>query len=48
MATRKEADALNAIATLMDGTQWDADTLEAIAEVLEEAGYTLRNYEGED
>lgn len=48
MEPRKEADALNAIATLMDGTQWTAETLEAIADVLKDVGYTLRNYEGED
>ncbi len=40
-----DRDALNAIADLLDGTEWSADTLEAIATVLTAAGFTIRNFE---
>lgn len=41
----KNTDALDEIHGLMDGTQWNADTLEAIADALTSAGYTLRPYQ---
>lgn len=34
-------EALDQIHALMNGTQWSADTLDAIAEILREAGYTI-------
>ncbi len=40
-----KTQALKAIYGLLDGTEWSADTLEAIAAVLAEAGYTLHNFE---
>lgn len=39
-------DALIVIQTLMSGREWSADTLDAIALVLENAGFTLQPYEG--
>jgi hypothetical protein len=36
-------DALLAIQELMDGTEWSADTLEAIARVMVSAGYRIRD-----
>jgi hypothetical protein len=38
-------EALTAIQKLMDATQWDADTLESIAAVMQTAGYQIRNYD---
>jgi hypothetical protein len=38
-------EAMLAIQRLMDGTEWSADTLEAIADILLAAGYTLRDYD---
>lgn len=36
-----DAKVLQRIHRIMDGTEWDADTLEAIAEVLRESGRTI-------
>ena len=36
------ATALGAIQQLMDEEQWSPDTLDAIAEILEQAGFELR------
>lgn len=36
-----EAEALDAIHALVDGQEWSPDTLDAIAEALREAGYTI-------
>lgn len=38
-------NALDAIATLMDGQEWNADTLDAIAEILRGEGYAIREPE---
>lgn len=37
-------EAMEAIQRVLSGTQWDADTLEAIAVIVEKAGYPLRDY----
>lgn len=39
------ADALDAIHRLMDGREWNADTLASIAAILNAAGYALRDPE---
>jgi hypothetical protein len=36
----------DAIHALLDGTEWDADTLLAIADLLIERGYTINPPEG--
>lgn len=41
--TQQAAMAADAIAKLMDGKEWNADTLDAIAAELREAGYVLRD-----
>lgn len=38
MNEHPDTTALDAIAAIMSGTEWSADTLDAIAEVLKEAG----------
>jgi hypothetical protein len=30
----------------LDGTEWSADTVDAIAGILRRAGYTVRDYKG--
>jgi hypothetical protein len=37
---------LLAIQELMDGVEWTPDTLERIAELMTESGYTVRDTEG--
>jgi hypothetical protein len=32
---------LDAIVTLLSGREWDADTLDAIADILRRAGFTI-------
>lgn len=39
------SDALLRIQELMDGVEWTPDTLQEIAEVLEQAGYRIRDTE---
>lgn len=34
-------DALNAIADLLNATEWDAQTLDDIADIMREAGYEI-------
>ena len=41
-------DALLAIQELMDGTEWNSDTLEAIAQVMINAGYRIRDLDDVD
>ena len=41
MTEHTDTTALDAIAAIMSGTEWSADTLDAIAEVLKEAGRPL-------
>ena len=36
-------DAMLAIQELLDGVEWTPDTLEQIAEIMENAGYTIRD-----
>jgi hypothetical protein len=42
-----DVDALIAIQELLSGKEWSADTLEAIAAVMESAGYPILPYDGE-
>ena len=42
MATRDANATLHAIHALMDGREWSADTLQAIAETLTSAGFRIR------
>ena len=37
--------ALDAIYLLLDGKEWNADTLGAVAEVLDKAGYHLHDFD---
>ncbi len=37
-----DSDALLAI-QLLDGTEWSSDTLEAVAAIMTDAGYTIRD-----
>lgn len=41
----KHARVVDEIHALLDGKEWSADTLEAIAEVLERNGFHIRNFE---
>jgi len=41
-------DAMLAIQELMDGVEWNADTLKEIANVLELAGYRVRDLDDRD
>lgn len=41
-------DALEAIQLAMSGQRWTPETLEAIAEVMEAAGYELDDFDGEE
>jgi hypothetical protein len=41
MNEHTDTTALDAIAVIMSGTEWSADTLDAIAEVLHDAGRPL-------
>lgn len=41
MATN-QSDALDAIHAVMDGKEWDSETLEQIAAILTAAGYVIR------
>lgn len=41
-------DAMLAIQELLDGTEWSADTLEAIADVMLKAGYRIRDLDEVD
>ena len=36
---------LDEIASVMDGKEWSADTLDAIAEILRAAGFSIRDSE---
>lgn len=45
MLTSKKA--LASIAAIMSGEEWNADTLDAIAVILELAGYDVRDSEDE-
>jgi hypothetical protein len=38
-----EREALRAIQAILDGVEWSADSLAAIAAILEEAGYPVRD-----
>lgn len=40
-------DAMLAIQELMDGVEWTPDTLDAIAVILREAGYKVRDLDDE-
>jgi len=42
-AMMTDHEAMLAIRDLMDGVEWNSDTLEAIAEVITEAGYQIRD-----
>lgn len=44
---RTDHNAMLAIQRLLNDTQWDANTLERIAIIIENAGYRLRDYEEE-
>jgi hypothetical protein len=39
-------DVVAAIVRELDGTEWSADTVDAIAGILRRAGYTVRDYKG--
>jgi len=39
----KPRDALDAIHAILDGTEWDADTVAGVAEIVTAAGYTIRD-----
>ena len=41
--TQAAAECADAIHKLMDGTEWSADTLDAIAAELRAAGYVIRD-----
>jgi len=41
-------EAILAIQELLDDVEWTADTLDAIAEILIEAGYRIRNLDEVD
>lgn len=47
-AWNADHDALLAIQDVMDGTAWDADTLETIATILIKAGYSIRDLDNND
>lgn len=42
------SDVLRAIHAELDGTEWDADTCDRIANIVREAGYTVRDVETEE
>lgn len=44
-STLSASEALAAIQARMDGVEWDADTLDYIAAILELAGYPVRELE---
>ena len=46
----RDIEALNAIHQLLDGKEWDTDTLDQIAEVLRETGREVRglDYNGDE
>jgi hypothetical protein len=48
MDAMSDHEAMLAIQELMDGTEWNADTLEAIAEIMVRAGYRIRDLEDVD
>lgn len=39
---QRDLEALNDIHSLLDGTEWDSDTLEQIADILRETGREIR------
>jgi len=41
-------DALLAIQEILDGTEWDSDTTEAIAQIMVQAGYRIRDLDEKD
>ena len=41
-------EALDAIAEIMSGNEWDADTMDAVARIVRETGRTVANYEPGD
>ena len=41
-------NALHRIQELLDGVEWTPDTLEAIADIVREAGYKVRDLEDKD
>ena len=43
MATMNNADALDAIVALLDGTEWGVETVETIAAIVRAAGYVVRD-----
>lgn len=43
-----DSDAMLAIQEIMDGTEWNADTLEEIAKVMISAGYRIRDIDDVD
>lgn len=47
---QRDIDALNAIHTLLDGTEWGSDTLEDVAEIVRETGREIHEpyYYGDD
>jgi len=42
-----ELEAMLAIQDLMDGIEWNADTLDAIAQIMVEAGYKIHDLDGD-
>lgn len=43
-----DTEALNAIAEILSGTEWDAATVEAVAEVVRLTGRAVNDVTGED
>ena len=40
-AAVRQTEALDAMQRVLDGTEWSADTLDEIADILRDAGYTV-------